>query len=249
MIKKISFVIIILTVTGTFAYSQFWNLPPLPPPSQYGNLLINRLSEKNGIAPSTFSHWFHRIRYTCRVCHFELEFEMKANTTEITEEENRNGQFCGTCHDGETAFGHTEENCKKCHNGDIDYGKEEFEKLSNLPKTPFGNKIDWTRALRKKLIKPNQSIFEEDYSSIRFRKKLKLKAEWSMIPPAYFSHRRHSYWLDCADCHPHIFNIKKKTTKHFSMMYILEGKFCGACHLKVAFPINYCKGCHPAIRE
>ncbi len=228
----------------------FWALPPLPPPSQYGNLLINRLSEKSGVQAVTFSHWSHRVHYTCRVCHFELEFQMKTNATEITEDKNKNGQFCGACHNGKIAFGHTDENCKKCHNGDISYGKEKFETLSKtLPLSEFGNKINWSKAIKIKKITPKQTIFDEPYNPMPFNKKLSLEAEWSLVPPAYFSHEEHNYWLDCANCHPDIFNIQKKTTKHFSMVYILDGKFCGACHLKVAFPIDDCRGCHPDITQ
>ena len=64
----------------------------------------------------------------------------------------------------------------------------------------------------------------------------------------YFSHKRHvKADVDCANCHPDIFNIEKKTTKSFAMKYILDKKFCGVCHLKVAFPLDDCKGCHPAM--
>ena len=64
-----------------------------------------------------------------------------------------------------------------------------------------------------------------------------------------FPHWEHVQMLDCSNCHPEIFNLKKKTTKHFSMDNILKGKFCGACHLNVAFPMDPCKRCHPDIRE
>src|SRR5690242_21764695 len=95
------------------APAEFFNLPSLPPPGTYGNILIDRLSTKNGVKPATFSHWLHREKYTCRVCHSELEFNMKVNTTEITEAANVAGKYCGACHNGRTAFG--QEQCKKCH--------------------------------------------------------------------------------------------------------------------------------------
>lgn len=243
--KRLILILLLPFLLKANAYG-FWELPPLPPPSQYGNLLINRMSEKSGIQAVTFSHWSHRVHYTCRVCHFELDFQMKTNTTEITEEENKKGRFCGACHNGKIAFGHTEDNCKKCHNGDINYGKEKFETLSKtLPLHDYGNKINWTKAVKSKMINPKQTILDEPYNPVPFSKRISLEAEWSLVPPAYFPHEEHNYWLDCANCHPDIFNIKKKTTKHFSMVYILEGKFCGVCHIKVAFPMDDCKGCHP----
>ena len=210
---------------------------------------MNRNSGDHGRLPVTFSHWLHRIKYTCRVCHYELNFEMVAGTTEISEAENRNGNFCGACHNGIFAFGHTEENCNRCHSGDINSGKEKFKKLSGFPRTPYGNKINWVSAFRLGLIKPSQSILEDNYKAVPFNKKLTLDAGWTMIPPAYFDHKIHNEWLDCANCHPDIFNVKRKTTKHFTMDYNLKGKFCGACHGKVAFPMNFCRPCHPKIKS
>jgi len=226
---------------------RMFNLPPLPPAEVYGNILINRTSAKNGVFAATFSHWSHRLKYTCSVCHVELGFSMALNTTEITEEGNRNGEYCGACHDGKIAFGHTKDNCDKCHNSKIDYGKEKFSDTKDLPKTSFGNKIDWVRAMDENLISPKKFLYDTA-KPIKYEKHLILAAEWAMIPSAIFPHKSHVQWLDCSNCHPDIFNIKKKTTKHFSMMYILNNRFCGVCHGKVAFPNDDCVRCHPDMR-
>jgi c(7)-type cytochrome triheme protein len=228
-----------------------WELPPSVSPDEYGNLLINRTSEKNRVKPALFSHWVHRRKHTCRVCHFELEFNMKVNTTEITEAANRAGKYCGAggCHDGKAAFGHDSPNCEKCHNGNREYGKKRFSELSIFPKTKFGNRINWVKALKKGMITPLNYLAVKPSEGIGYDKELLLEAEWSGIPPAVFPHKAHIQWLDCNNCHPEIFNIKKKTTKHFSMNRILQGEFCGICHLKVAFPMNDCKRCHPGMEE
>lgn len=232
------------------AASDFWRFPELPAPAAYGNILINRLSEKNGQKPVTFSHWSHRLRHTCRVCHLELEFEMRLNATEITEEKNRKGQYCGACHDGKQAFGHTrEDQCNKCHNNDIGAGAEKFKELAQFPTTPFGNRIDWVAALKQGKIKPKMSILDDKYAPVAFAKNLQLEAAWSSVPPVSFPHDAHNQWLDCSNCHPDIFNVKAKTTEHFAMQYILERKFCGVCHWKVAFPLDDCKRCHPAMQN
>jgi len=233
---------------GSIAVGQFL-LPPLPKPYEYGNVVINRTSEAHGVAPVTFSHWTHRMQYACRVCHFELGFEFKANATEITEEDCRNGRFCGACHDGSTAFGHDQGNCQRCHASKPPDRKKAFKQTRDLPRSEFGNEIDWTEAVDKGLIAPRYSIFNPEEQPYEFDKLLRLEAEWSMISPAEFPHRAHVAWLDCADCHPDVFNVKKKTTKHFEMRFILEGKFCGVCHLSVAFPIDHCKGCHPQMKN
>lgn len=238
-----------LCATDAPAAEEFWDFPALPPANEYGNLLINRTSEKNNVKPVTFSHWIHRARHTCRVCHFELEFNMQTNTTEITEAANKEGRYCGACHDGKMVFGHEKPHCEKCHNGNISYGKEKFANLSRFPKAKFGNGIDWETAIRKRYIKPDNYLTIKPSEDIAFDKLLELNAEWSYVPPAIFPHQAHTPWLDCNNCHPDIFNIKKKTTEHFSMALNLNGQFCGTCHLKVAFPLNDCKRCHPKIKR
>jgi c(7)-type cytochrome triheme protein len=248
--RKLFIAVLVVAVFAVpTALSQFYKLPPLPEPSKYGAVLIERQTGETSFPTVSFSHWSHRTRYTCRVCHFELEFALQANATEITEQANLEGKFCGACHDGETAFGHTEEYCAHCHNYGKDGSRRRFADLENLPWAPFGNEIDWTRALEEGLINPKQSIVNEDYEPLQFTRKLDIPADWSLIPGAEFPHETHQKWLDCADCHPDIFNIKKKTTENFDMQYNLEGKFCGSCHLKVAFPLDDCSRCHPRMRR
>jgi c(7)-type cytochrome triheme protein len=62
-----------------------------------------------------------------------------------------------------------------------------------------------------------------------------------------FSHEDHFRELDCSSCHPDIFNIKKKGTVDFSMDRNIFGDYCGVCHMRVAFPMNDCKRCHPSM--
>lgn len=259
--KTILFLIVLLCLMVSVSYSQgpdIWNIVKdsvnrhylSPQPAyEYGNLLINRTSEKHNIKPVTFSHWIHRQKHTCRVCHFELEFNMKVNTTKITEAENKAGKYCGACHDGKTVFGHEKPHCEKCHNGNISYGKEKFADLSLMPKTDFGDGINWAKALEKKLIKPLNYLTIKTSDDPIFDKTLTLEAKWPNIPPAIFPHKAHNQWLDCNNCHPEIFNIKEKATKHFEKRAILNGEFCGTCHLSIAFPLNDCNRCHQKARE
>jgi len=238
-----------LIFPGPASAATFWELPKLPKPHLFGDILIDRLSSENGVEPVFFSHWRHRTKYTCRVCHWELDFSFKAGETLMTETDNRNGLYCGMCHDGKTAFGHTEGNCQRCHTGKkvSDIGK--FKALrDNLPKDKFGNGINWAAAIKTGRISPLYSIYKPEEKPLKFKKRLWLKAEWPYVPPAYFPHDIHVQWLDCGSCHPDIFKIKKKTTKHFLMKYILEEKFCGVCHLRVAFPMDDCKRCHPSMK-
>ena len=66
-----------------FSHGDF-KLPRLSPPEEYGDVLMKGPSSKAGeVTPVVFSHWVHRTKYTCRVCHGELEFSMKANETGV----------------------------------------------------------------------------------------------------------------------------------------------------------------------
>lgn len=232
-----------------YAQEDRFKLPPLPPAEEYGNILISRNSIRNGVKPVAFSHWQHRTRYTCRVCHSELEFNMKANTTEITELGNRKKRYCGACHNGKISF-RPNGNCEKCHTGDKNSGNSKFSIFdqSPFPRTSFGNNIDWVESMKRGLISP-ATYLKNKSEDMPFDKTLMLTADWNFIAPSVFSHKVHTQWLDCNNCHPDIFNIKKKSTENFSMAYILRGAFCGACHLKVAFPIHDCQRCHTEKKE
>ena len=72
--------------------------------SEYGDVVLNRRSEKAGMAPVVFPHWFHRVRFRCKVCHSELGFEMRAGANDVTMNEIVQGKFCGRCHNGEIAW-------------------------------------------------------------------------------------------------------------------------------------------------
>lgn len=227
-----------------------WSPPPQVPPYEYGNVLMSRAAGKDGVKPVWFSHWSHRRRYACRVCHLELGFAFEKNHTEITESDNKRGLFCGACHNGKQAFGHDDRaDCSKCH-GNAPPSAEQFEAFAkNLPRTPYGNQIDWVKALSLALIQPVYSLYSKEDKALPFDEDLELKAT-AEAPPVYFPHDKHLQWLDCAACHPRIFNIKKKvadkkvTVEQIRMARLLKAQFCGVCHLKVAFPINDCKRCH-----
>jgi len=231
------------------AAASYYNLPPHPPAHQFGTSMLDRTSRANGVPAVLFSHWLHRLHYTCSVCHTELEFEMEVGGTGITEADNRAGRYCGACHDGNTAFA-PEGACARCHSGDTEGQEEKFNAIFSkkpYPSTPFGNGIDWVQALRRGLVTPARFLRNE-IPEMPFTKELLLRAEMARIPPAVFPHAAHTDWMGCDTCHPYIFNIKKKGTKHFSMSAILRGEFCGACHLNVAFPMDDCSRCHPGIK-
>jgi len=65
-----------------------------------------------------FPHWVHRIRYRCKTCHMEI-FEPEAGTNAITMIDIGNGEACGQCHNGDTAFEPQMDNCDRCHVPDL----------------------------------------------------------------------------------------------------------------------------------
>ena len=83
--------------------------------AEYGDVVLNKHSEAGGVRPVIFPHWFHRIRFRCKVCHGELGFEMRAGANDVTMAEIVEGKFCGMCHNGEIAW--SAENCVLCHSG------------------------------------------------------------------------------------------------------------------------------------
>jgi c(7)-type cytochrome triheme protein len=83
--------------------------------AEYGDVVINNYSDAAGMRPAIFPHWFHRVRFRCKVCHADLGFKFKAGGNEINMVKIIDGQYCGACHNGDLAW--SVENCNLCHSG------------------------------------------------------------------------------------------------------------------------------------
>jgi c(7)-type cytochrome triheme protein len=68
------------------------------------------------------------------------------------------------------------------------------------------------------------------------------------MPNVVFPHFPHTFWLDCGNCHPAIFQMKKGANP-ISMVKIVNGEFCGRCHGRIAFPLANCTRCHVKPKE
>jgi c(7)-type cytochrome triheme protein len=81
-----------------------------------------------------FSHKIHTMDagLECDSCHDEI-FEMEIGTAEqnddFTMQSLYDGQYCGACHDGETAFA-SNRRCTVCH-----IGVKGFDRMQGGPKT------------------------------------------------------------------------------------------------------------------
>lgn len=83
--------------------------------AEYGDVVLNRYSDAANVRPVVYPHWFHRIRFRCKVCHHELGFEMRAGANDVKMSDLSEGRFCGMCHNNRVAWGI--ENCDLCHSG------------------------------------------------------------------------------------------------------------------------------------
>ena len=246
--------LLFLIVSIAFAQTGIKKRRPLP--YEYGRVVINNYSKAAHLAPVVFDHWLHRAKFTCRLCHVDVGFAMKANATDIRAADNMSGYYCGSCHNGKTAFsscstsmaGKNSENCIRCHslgkNVVKKYNFKEFVK--GWPRGRLGNGVDWEKTEEEGLITPADylegvSIKRE---KLAVQKDFELEPKYVGMPNIIFSHRKHTVWNGCELCHPEIFiGIKKGLTK-YSMMDIFEGKYCGVCHSSVAFPLIDCQRCH-----
>ncbi|MBF8272791.1 MAG: hypothetical protein HW380_1896 [Magnetococcales bacterium] len=104
-------------------FSSLWSvlgivliLMPFPSAmAEYADVILNKNAEKEGMRPVIYPHWFHRIRFRCKVCHHELGFKMQVGGNDITMANILDGKYCGMCHNDEVAWGL--EHCHRCHSG------------------------------------------------------------------------------------------------------------------------------------
>jgi c(7)-type cytochrome triheme protein len=234
-----------------------------PLPQEFGRVVIANHSAKAGLAPVEFEHWLHRAMYTCRVCHVDIGFAMKAGASDIRAADNMRGQYCGACHNdrtqpnGKKPFAACDRpsqvtsnaRCTRCHSYQKRVKPEiEFSSFTaSLPRGRFGNGVDWEKAELDGTIKLTDYV---EGVSIK-RQKLPAQKDFALtarmvggMPDIIFSHAKHTAWNGCELCHPELFvGVKRGSTK-YSMVEIFEGKYCGACHVSVAFPLIDCQRCH-----
>ncbi len=260
--KRAFFITLLVLALASAAVAQTGVKKKRPLPYDYGKVVLNNYSEQAGFSPVVFDHWLHRSFYTCRLCHVDIAFGMKAGTTGIKASDNMNGYYCGTCHNGKMVFKgkkvfescvnktgpHEINKCVRCHSLGKSITREyDFAKFTEgFPIERFGNGIDWEKAESNGYVKPVDFL---EGVSIK-RPNLAVQKDFSIIPKVegmpdiIFSHKKHTVWNGCELCHPEIFiGVKKGITK-YSMVEIYEGKYCGVCHTAVAFPLLDCQRCH-----
>jgi c(7)-type cytochrome triheme protein len=83
--------------------------------AEYGDVVLNSKSssmKKASVKPVVFPHWFHRIRFKCKVCHEDI-FIIKKGANDINMSKIMRGEYCGKCHNGLIAWEPLY--CDRCH--------------------------------------------------------------------------------------------------------------------------------------
>ena len=138
--------------------------------------------------------------------------------------------------------------CERCHsqgkNVKKDYDFAAF--TARLPKDKFGNGINWEKAAEDGLIKPIDRLegVSIDKPAQPIQKDFSIQTKSQGVSDIIFSHKKHAVWNGCESCHPELFVGGKKGMTKYTKKEINEGKFCGVCHIAVAFPLADCDKCH-----
>jgi len=98
--------------------------------AEYGDVVMNNYADGAGMRPVVFPHWFHRVRFRCKVCHTDLGIKFKAGGNEINMLKIIDGQYCGACHNGSVAW--SVENCDLCHSAKPGTPTQAHESTVNL---------------------------------------------------------------------------------------------------------------------
>ena len=254
---------VVLLVVFSFLFSglvlaqEFGVKKKRPKPHEFGNVIIDNYSSKANKAPVVFKHWLHRSKFSCRLCHVDIGFAMTVGATDITEEDNLRGLFCGSCHDGKMAFGHKTSdgkvdypNCNRCHSlgESVKFKNDFYEFKKKMPRERFGNGINWQRAEEKGLIEIKDYLEGISIKGMKIKEpaELKLKPTENNMPEIVFSHSKHTKWSGCELCHPELFSVRQGS-QPYGMEEIFAGKYCGVCHGPVAFPNIDCQRCHTKV--
>lgn len=103
--------------------------------AEYADVVINNFSDAEGMRPVVFPHWFHRVRFRCKVCHADLGFKFKAGGNQMRMVNIIEGEYCGACHNGEIAW--APENCDLCHSAKPNLATQVHGSTSQTLVTPI----------------------------------------------------------------------------------------------------------------
>jgi len=212
-----------------------------------------------------FSHDVHTGMYGCSECHPGL-FVPQQGKNSATMKQMENGESCGACHDGDTAFG-VKGDCSTCHPT-----KEIVFEVEATGKTLFSHDVHTgmygcsechpglfvpgpeNKRITMAQMEDGESCgachdgdtafgVKNDCSSCHPTKDITFK-----VPDAgnaTFSHDIHTGMYGCSDCHPGLFTPAQGKNRA-TMAQMEDGESCGACHEgDTAFSVaESCDACH-----
>ncbi len=115
-----------------------------------------------------------------------------------------------------------------------------------LPVDKYGL-TDWAAAVKQDKIKPKGSLDPTADEMPPLDLDIIIKSKSLYVKDVKYPHWMHTYWLKCEVCHATkggaIF-IPAKGQNNMTMVGIANGKWCGRCHNKIAFPLADCNRCH-----
>ena len=117
-----------------------------------------------------------------------------------------------------------------------------------LPKDKYGL-VDWAKAVKENLLTPRHSLDPDAEDIPPFDFNILIETKSNFVKDVVFPHYIHTWWLKCEICHPKIF-IPVRGANNMTMVgMIVDNKFCGRCHGKIAFPFTDCNRCHTSPKK
>jgi c(7)-type cytochrome triheme protein len=216
------------------------------------------------IGSVNFSHKVHVEMFGCDECHPDL-FEPESNASTVTMKAMEDGESCGACHDGDTAFG-VAEDCTSCHTvkeiaiQTADVGSVAFSHDLHIEMFGCGEcHPDLFQAksnastVTMKAMKDGESCgachdgdtafgVGEDCTTCHAGDILYVNEDAGNIT---FPHAAHTEAFGCDECHPDLFQAKRGANEA-TMEEMESGESCGACHDgDTAFGVaEDCESCH-----
>lgn len=118
---------------------------------------------------------------------------------------------------------------------------------AKLPKDRYGL-IDWAKIIKDKLVDPKDTFEGNSDDNPPVDMDIIIPSKSTFVDDIIFPHWIHTFWHKCDDCHPKIFAPARGENK-MSMREVVQGKWCGKCHNKVAFPTSDCTRCHVKVKK
>jgi len=119
---------------------------------------------------------------------------------------------------------------------------------ADLPTDRYGL-VDWVEGVRMGKINPRDSLDPNIPSTEPLDLDVVIETKSRFQPRVVFSHKVHTFWLSCDNCHPSLFKQEAGGNPEMTMPKIASGEYCGRCHNRVSFPLTDCLRCHVQPKE